>query len=114
MILYGIPNCDTVAKARKFLDQHRIAYRFHDVRADGLTVEVVEGAYSQLAEKTFNTRSPSWRALSADDQSDLKSGSDFSAATTQPTVLKRPLVHREGQYFNGFNAQQWATIFNLD
>lgn len=113
MIVYGIPNCDTVAKARKFLAEHQIEHHFHDVRADGLETAIVEQAFQALGDKVFNTRSPSWRGLSEDDKNALKSGQDFSAAIASPTVLKRPLVFQDQHIFNGFNAQDWAQHFNL-
>ncbi|MGB0965727.1 MAG: ArsC/Spx/MgsR family protein [Litorivicinus sp.] len=107
MILYGIPNCDTVAKARKYLESNAVAYTFHDVRQQGLPLDVIEQAYQALGEKVFNTRSPSWRELSDEDKNALRSGQDFSAAQTKPTVLKRPLVFHEGTIFNGFKIEDW-------
>ena len=107
MILYGIPNCDTVAKARKYLDNKSISYEFHDVRKDGLSAEIVKNAYAALGEKTFNMRSPTWRQLDDTQKAQLKDGSDFSAALEHPTVLKRPLVVHPEFTLNGFNADDW-------
>ena len=107
MILYGIPNCDTVAKARKYLESNGQAYEFHDVRQQGLPADVITRAYAALGEKVFNTRSPSWRELDEQDKAALKSGTDFSAAMTKPTVLKRPLVINGDTIFNGFKIEDW-------
>lgn len=107
MIIYGIPNCDTVAKARKYLEQNGISHQFHDVRTQGIDSAVLTQAYAALGEKLFNTRSPSWRTLDADQQSALKSGQDFAAAIETPTVIKRPLVITENDIFNGFKAEDW-------
>ena len=62
--LYGIKNCDTVKKARQWLDQHEVDYTFHDVRADGLERETVAAWLDELGwEKLVNRRSTSWKAL---------------------------------------------------
>ena len=60
--LYGIPNCDTVKKARRWLDQHGIEYRFHDFRADGLDGQEVDRWLAALGWETLvNRSSTSWR-----------------------------------------------------
>ena len=110
MILYGIPNCDTVARARKFLEARNVAYDFHDVRKDGLETQVVQAAYAALGEKTFNMRSPTWRGLSDLEKQQLRAGDDFSAALQNPTVLKRPLVVHDEFITNGFNADDWQAL----
>ncbi len=111
MKLYGIPNCDTVARARKYLDARQIHYDFHDVRADGLDPDVVAAAYAALGASTFNARSPSWRSLTDDQKSALKDGRDFSAAVQTPTVLKRPLVFAGDTITNGFSEDAWNSLF---
>ena len=62
--LYGIKNCDTVKKARRWLDDAGIDHRFHDVRADGLTRDVIEAWIDELGwEPLVNTRGTTWRRL---------------------------------------------------
>ena len=62
--LYGIKNCDTVKKARQWLEQHGIEYRFHDFRAHGLKLEQVQGWLRELGSDTLiNKRGTTWRQL---------------------------------------------------
>lgn len=107
MKLYGIPNCDTVAKARKYLSEKGHDFEFFDFRADGISPEALQQAFDALGAAVFNTRSPSWRNLSPDEQQALKSGTDLSPALESPTVIKRPLVFRDDDIFNGFKADDW-------
>ena len=104
MILYGIPNCDTCRKAMRWLDEHGIEYRFHDVRATPLERR-------QLAtwEKTFghalvNRRSTTWRQLD-DAQREL---ADIPGLLLEhPTLMKRPLLAGDKLDLLGFNVGQW-------
>ena len=61
MKLYGIPNCDTVAKARKYLSEKGQDFEFIDFRAEGISAEELQRAFDALGAAVFNTRSPSWR-----------------------------------------------------
>lgn len=107
MKLYGIPNCDTVAKARKYLSEKGQDFEFIDFRAEGISEAALQHAFDALGAAVFNTRSPSWRNLSPDEQLALKSGSDLSPALKSPTVIKRPLVFHNNEIFNGFKADDW-------
>jgi len=70
--LYGIKNCSTVKKARDWLEQHGIAYQFHDVRADGLTLEHLQNFTARVDwNSLLNRSSTSWRQLTPEQQSDL-------------------------------------------
>jgi arsenate reductase len=70
--LYGIKNCDAVKKARQWLDQNGIAYRFHDYRTDGLTLEQLSRFEAGLGwNAMLNRSSASWRQLSSEQQTDL-------------------------------------------
>ena len=112
MKVFGIPNCDTVARARKYLNGRGVSYQFCDLRGEpGIDAETIARAYQVLGAATFNTRSPSWRSLDPAQQTALKEGRDFSAAVATPTVLKRPLVFADDQILNGFNAKVWDPLF---
>ena len=64
MILYGIPNCDTVRKARKYLDDNQISYEFHDFKKQGLTLETIQTwLQTQPIDVLVNKRSTSWKQL---------------------------------------------------
>ena len=62
MIIYGISNCDTVKKAKNWLDKHNIDYQFHDFRQQGLDKKIIDGWLKTVAwDKILNKRSTSWR-----------------------------------------------------
>lgn len=107
MKVYGIPNCDTVAKARKYLSEKGHDFEFIDFRVEGISSDALQRAFDALGAAVFNTRSPSWRNLSPDEQQALKSGSDLNPALESPTVIKRPLVFHNNDIFNGFKAEDW-------
>lgn len=108
--LYGIKNCDTVKKARNWLDQNGIAYRFHDFRTDGLTPELLQHFADHLDwNKLLNRSSTSWRQLSADQQSDLTQEKAMQLMLTTPTLIKRPVLESGDKLMLGFKAENYQT-----
>ena len=111
--LYGIKNCDTVKKARKWLDDHGIEYAFHDVREDGLTEAMVGEWLAELGwELLVNKRSTSWKALDAAERDAMDDNSALAAIMRQPTLIKRPLLDTGAQRFTGFAANRYDAIFS--
>ena len=108
--LYGIKNCDTVKKARLWLDQNGIAYQFHDFRADGLTLAQLNEFAARLDWNTLlNRSSTSWRQLSAGQQSDLTLEKAIVLMLNTPTLIKRPILDTGDKLMVGFNANQYQT-----
>lgn len=111
--LYGIKNCDTVKKARKWLDAHGIDYRFHDFREDGLNPESVAEWIEELGwQNLLNRRSPSWKSLDEQARQTMNDEAACRAVVTQPTLIKRPLLDTGHQRYTGFSAASYAKIFN--
>jgi Spx/MgsR family transcriptional regulator len=111
--LYGIKNCDTVKKARNWLDLHGIEYRFHDFREDGLEEAEVAAWLTELGwEQLVNKRSTSWKALAAQDRETMDEQSALRAIMAQPTLIKRPLLDTGHERFTGFSAANYQKIFN--
>ncbi|MDP5291004.1 ArsC family reductase [Oceanimonas sp. CHS3-5] len=111
--LYGIKNCDTVKKARKWLEQAGVDYRFVDHRADGLDPEQLAHWLEVLGwEQLLNKRGTTWRALSDDDKASL--GPDTAAALllAHPAMIKRPLLNLDGELHLGFKPELYASLFN--
>jgi arsenate reductase (glutaredoxin) len=112
--LYGIKNCDTVKKARNWLDQNNIAYRFHDFRTDGLVLELLEHFANHLGwNKLLNRSSTSWRQLSAEQQSDLTQEKALQLMLTTPTLIKRPILDVGDQLILGFTARDGGYAASL-
>jgi arsenate reductase len=110
--LYGIKNCDTVKKARKWLDNHSIDYRFHDFREDGLDADMVQHWLDELGWETLvNKRSTTWKQLSEEARVGMDASAAKLAIMTQPTLIKRPLLDTGRERITGFAADKYQAIF---
>lgn len=112
MILYGIKSCDTVRKARRWLETRGLEYHFHDLRSDGLTPERVT-CWLQLvpAEQLLNKRSTTWKNL-APEQREAVSGETLPRLLARhPTLVKRPVLEAGDRVMVGFSADRFADFF---
>jgi arsenate reductase len=110
--LYGIPNCDTVKKARTWLDVRGIAYRFHDFRAEGLERSQVESWMDALGwETVLNRLSTTFKELPPTDQSGLDRNKAIRLILANPTMVKRPVLERPGSVMVGFKPERYAEVF---
>jgi len=109
--LYGIPNCDTVKKARAWLAASGVEYTFHDFRKGGVPADRLDGWLAAAgADRLVNRQGTTWRKLDAAAQS---RASDTAAARAlmleQPSVIKRPVVEwPDGAITVGFDPAVWA------
>lgn len=107
--LYGIKNCDTVKKARAWLDGEGIAYRFHDFRADGLNADRLNGWAARLGwEKLLNKAGTTFRALPAEDKDGLDSRRALALMAANPTLIKRPVLEAGDALLIGFKDELYA------
>lgn len=93
--MYGIKNCDTIKKAKRWLDDQQINYQFHDYRADGLTQAQLETFVDQLGyDALMNTRGTTWRKLSDAEKSQALANKNdaIKLMLEQPAIIKRPLL----------------------
>jgi arsenate reductase len=101
MKLYGIPNCNTVKKARSWLEQHGIAYEFHDFKKQGIDAATLEAWLRQVPwEKLVNRTGMTWRNL--DDASKaavVDNTSAIALMTAKTSAIKRPVLVRDGAVF---------------
>lgn len=113
MKLFGIRNCDTVKKARKWLDEHGISYQFHDFKKDGLDDDQL-GHWEQAVgwEALLNRRGTTWRKLPDEVRDTISAQSAHDIMLENPSIIKRPVVEHEGSVFVGFNADDWAQQFS--
>ncbi|ARA77259.1 ArsC family reductase [Pectobacterium brasiliense] len=115
LTMYGIKNCDTIKKARRWLDDQQVAYRFHDYRADGLDEQQLQRFIDQLGFLALlNTRGTTWRKLSEALREQINSDTRDSAETAknlmleQPAVIKRPLLMTDdGHALLGFSIDSY-------
>lgn len=116
--LYGIPNCDTVKRARAWLDTHGVGYRFHDFKKEGVPeAELDRWLQAPGWEALVNRRGTTWRKL---DDATRATVVDAASARTvllaNPSLIKRPVVHWAGRpdVTTGFDADGWAALAKTD
>jgi len=106
--LFGIKNCDTVRKARKWLDNQQITYQFHDLREDGIDQQHIEQWLQHLDWSTlFNKRSTTFRQLTEAQKNNLNRETAIALMVEHPTLIKRPVMSTSGGVMVGFNADRY-------
>lgn len=114
-VIYGIPNCDTVRKARKWFDSMQIDYRFHDFRADGVAHAQVARWLEELgAARLINRRSPTWRSLDAATQQAAMGVDGAAVLVAHPTLIKRPVLDLGDRRLVGFSPADWQAALKDD
>jgi Spx/MgsR family transcriptional regulator len=113
--LYGIPNCDTVKKARTWLEAHHIAVEFHDFKKHGLSAELAQQWLQQLPwEQLINRKGLTWRGLSEEQKSIAGNSGAQPLMLEKTSVIKRPLLEQDGKLLHvGFDEASYKNIFNL-
>lgn len=109
--LYGITNCDTVKKARAFLDEAGISHEFHDFKKQGVPPERLQRWSEQVGwERLLNRQGTTWRKLDAQTQAGVRDAPSAQALMlAQPSVIKRPVVETDtGDVLVGFDAERYA------
>nr|WP_297355575.1 ArsC family reductase [uncultured Caldimonas sp.] len=111
--LYGIPNCDTVKKARRWLDDHGIAYAFHDFKKQGVPQARLDAWMGARGwEKLVNRQGTTWRKLEPAAQAAVTDeGAARALMLAQPSVIKRPVVEAEGDVLIGFDEAAYRERF---
>jgi Spx/MgsR family transcriptional regulator len=101
--LYGIPNCDTIKKARVWLEGSGVAYRFHDYRVDGLDADRLQGWIDKVGwEVLLNKASTTFRALPDADKQGLDAEKAKTLMLAHPTMVKRPVLDLGERLLVGF------------
>ena len=114
MKLYGIPNCNTVKKARAWLDEHGVAYDFHDYKKQGVDRAMLESWLEQMPwEKLVNRAGMTWRGLNdAEKAAIVDNASAVALMTAKPSVIRRPVVADEARILTiGFDASTYESLF---
>ncbi|MBC2666944.1 arsenate reductase [Novosphingobium flavum] len=107
--LYGIPNCDTVKKARTWLDQNGLAYTFHDYKKQGADPAGIAGWIAEAgAAKIINKAGTTYRKLTDAEKAALEGPGAPDVLAANASVIKRPVVEYPGGLLVGFNAEAWT------
>ena len=109
--LYGIPNCDTMKKARKWLDEHGIDYAFHNYKKDGVPQAALKQWVEQLGWETLlNKRGTTWRKLDEAVKQNLDAGTAIDIMLAHPSIIKRPVLVSDGQLIVGFDTSVYNNL----
>ncbi|MHA6645940.1 ArsC family reductase [Mesorhizobium sp. A623] len=110
--LYGIPNCDTIKKARVWLEGHAVAYVFHDYRVQGLEPERLQQWIGKLGwEVLLNKASTTFRALPDSDKQNLDADKAKALMLAHPTMIKRPVLDLGDRILVGFRLAVYEDAF---
>ncbi|WP_372870911.1 arsenate reductase [Shewanella sp.] len=113
-IMYGISpkNCDTVKKARKWLEANGHTVPFHDFRVDGLAAEQLNDWVERIGfEPLLNKKSTSFRALTDEQKQDIDATKAVALMLDNPTLIKRPVLVKGDAVYTGFNDKLYSEVF---
>ena len=107
--VYGIPNCDTVKKARKWLDAASVSYEFHDYKKKGIDAKTLKAFSKQLGwESLVNRRGTTWRKLDDADKENLTESKAIALMIENTSLIKRPVITGGKETLLGFNADSYS------
>jgi len=115
--LYGIPNCDTVKKARAYLAEQKIDYVFHDFKKQGVPAALMDIGLTTVGwEKLLNRKGTTWRKLDSGAQAAVVDAASAKALMMrEPNTIKRPVVQWTPiRVTVGFNLGEWASMMTLN
>lgn len=105
---YGIPGCDTVKKARRWLDAQGITYTFHDYKKEGADADLLRSWVHGVGwERLLNRRGTTFRKLEPEQKEDLDQEKAIRLMVAQPSCIKRPVLDYPGGVLVGFDADEW-------
>jgi len=109
MIVYGIPGCDTIKKARRWLADNDVDFQFHDYKKSGIdSARLTEWASEVSWESLLNRRGTTWRKLDESDRDGINEARAIELMAEHTSLIKRPVVEHEGALLVGFDAAKWA------
>ena len=111
--IYGIRNCDTMKKARDWLDAHKADYAFHDYKTAGIERGVLEGWAKKVGwEILLNRAGTTFKKLPDEKKVDLNEAKAIALMVEQPSMIKRPVLDRGGELLVGFKPERYAEVFS--
>ena len=110
--IYGIKACDTMVKARAWLDQHGVAYQFHDYKTQGVDAETLNSWVKALGwEVVLNRAGTTFRKLPEADRQGLDAAKAVRLMLAQPSMIKRPMLDVDGALTAGFKPSMYEAVF---
>jgi arsenate reductase len=113
LTIYGIKSCDTCRKARKFLAEHNIEFGFHDLREDGLDIQMLERWVQRMGwERLLNKQSLTWRKIPEVDRNDMSRDKALATMIENPTLIKRPVIETKKFIAVGFSEKRFGDFID--
>lgn len=110
--MYGILNCDTIKKARTWLEAHKIAFTFHDYKKEGVDRATLEEWAGKVGwEALLNRAGTTFRKLPEADKAGLTAKKAIALMLAQPSMIKRPVVEAKGKVIVGFKPEAYQALF---
>jgi len=110
--VYGIPNCDTVKKTRRWFDDNGLEYEFHDYKKLGISVDTLEAWCDEFGfEALINKRGTTWRRLDETDKESLNQKKAIALMQANTSLIKRPVTEHGSTRLIGFDETQYAEVF---
>ncbi|MDH4442575.1 MAG: ArsC family reductase [Rhizobium sp.] len=110
--IYGIKNCDTMKKARTWLDDHGVAHDFHDYKAKGVDAATLDGWIGKVGwEVLLNQAGPTFKKLPDDRKEGLDASKAKALMLEQPSMIKRPVLDVDGTLTVGFKPEVYQQTF---
>jgi arsenate reductase len=113
LTVFGIKSCDTCRKARKYLAENDIKFRFHDVRDDRLDIQMLERWSSRIDwAKLLNKKSLTWRKIPKVDRNDITKDRALALMIENPTLVKRPVLESDDFIAVGFSEKRFSDFWD--
>ena len=110
--IYGIKACDTMKKARAWLEAKGVAYAFHDYKAEGITAQALQAWADKVGwEALLNRAGTTFRKLPDADKAGIDQAKAIALMSAQPSMIKRPVLDVGGELLVGFKPEQYAARF---
>ncbi len=109
--LFGIPNCDTMKKARRWLDDNGVAYEFHDYKKLGVPEKELKRWVKEVGwEALLNKRGTTWRKLDDKTKNNIDEASAIKIMLDNPSIIKRPVIESEKVLLVGFDTSEYSKL----
>ena len=110
--MYGIPNCDTIKKAKKWLEANGIDYEFHDYKKKGITKAKLKDWCKQADwEVLLNRRGTTWRKLDDATKESINKTSAIDIMAKETSIIKRPVIETDNETLVGFSTDTYEAAF---
>ena len=110
--VYGIPSCDTVRRARRWLAEHEIEHDFHDLKKAGIDAARLEGWAARVGwDQLLNRRGTTWRRLDEAEREGIDAAKAIGLMVAHPSLIRRPVVERGDEVLLGFDETLWTKAF---